>query len=126
MRMKKFVFILCLCFCLVFSSVCFSGPGDTMKASIDYTADQLVYTGKINLYQMFFVLDGINSVTVNLYDGTDATGKTLVPEFVLDPFDSLNQILSFDLPLQLVTGLYVDITTAGTVTYKVYYNLDKL
>jgi len=98
-----------------------------MKASeTTYTTDQLVYTGKINLYSIFFVLDGINSVTVTIYDGINATGKTLVPTFVLNNDDSLNQILSFNPPLQLVTGLYIDITTAGTITYKVYYNLDKL
>lgn len=124
--MKKIVFLISLFLVLSFTSLSFSGPGDTMKASIDYTADALVRTGKINLYGLFFVLDGVNTLTINLYDGTDATGATLIPECVFEAADGDNRVIGFSTPLQLKTGLYVDITTAGTVTYKVYYNLDNL
>lgn len=125
--MKKIVFIISLFLVLGFTSLGFSGPGDTMKPSIDYTADALVRTGKLNLYSIFFVTDGVNAVTVNFYDNTSAAGVNLTPTFVLaaDP-DNLNQTINFFPPLQLRTGLYVDITTAGTVTYKVYSNTDNL
>lgn len=125
--MKKIIFIISLFLVLSFTSLGFSGPGDTMKPSIDYTADALVRTGKLNLYSIFFVTDGVNAVTVNLYDNTSAAGVNLTPTFVLaaDP-DNLNQTINFFPPLQLRTGLYVDITTAGTVTYKVYSNTDNL
>lgn len=123
--MKKWIYSLIIL--LSFSCFCFAGPGDTMKASEDFTADRLFYTGKMNLYSLFFVTDGTNALTVNLYDGTDATGKSLVPEFVFPAdADNLNQTISFFPPLQLFTGLYVDITTAGTVTYKIYYSKDNL
>jgi len=122
---KKSIITLLVLFSLI--TVCFAGPGDTMKASIDYTTDQLVHTGKINLYGLFFILDGANSVTVNLYDGINATGKTLVPQFVFSPDGFENyRTIGFNPPLQLFTGCYVDITTTGTTTYKVYYNLDNL
>jgi hypothetical protein len=125
--MKKIVFIISLFLVLSFSSMCFSGPGDTMKPSIDYTADALVRTGKLNLYSIFFVTDGVNDVTVKLYDSLSATGTTLVPTYVYAAdANNLNRTISFSPPLQLRTGLYVDITTAGTVTYKVYFNLDNL
>lgn len=96
----------------------------TMKVTADLTADAAAFSGRANLYGVWIVTDGTNSVTFDIYDSLAASGTTLIPTTVVDPNDGVTQTFSFGPPLKCDTGVYVDITTTGTVAYKVYYNTD--
>ena len=93
-----------------------------IKATNDLTADAAAVSGRCNLHGLWFATDGTNAVTVNIYDNTTATGNTIIPESIIST-TSAGQIavMDFNPPLLMENGVYVDITTAGTVTFKVYY-----
>ena len=86
------------------------------------TADALIYTGESWLYGIVVATDATNSVTVEIYDNTSATGTQVHPDWIV-PTSASNRmsVLSFDPPLNMDTGIYVDVTTSGTVSYTVYY-----
>ena len=85
-------------------------------------SDGQVMTGSGYLYGFAVVTDGTNAVTVEVYDGTDNTGVQIVPSWIVttSPTDRI-QTVSFDSPLAVDTGIYVDITTSGTVSYNGYF-----
>jgi len=95
----------------------------TMVQSADFTADAAVCTTKGVFYGLWVTTDGANSVTVTVYDNdTAASGRTIFPTTVLpSASDNRAQALSFNPPIKYNSGIYVDITTSGTATYKVYY-----
>ena len=96
--------------------------GETLKYTVDLTADGQAITGRANFYGLYIVTDGSNTVTFDLHDGTSTAGTKIIPTTVIDPFDGTNQTISFGFPVVVDNGLYVNITTTGTVTFKVYYN----
>lgn len=116
-------------FILLMSSIAVAGPGDTVQVSSSYTADQLVRTGKTNVYSLWVTTDGTNDVTVVVYDNTAASGTTIVQETTIDAsaLDHDTAVISFYPPVRALTGVYVDITlSAGSCSYKLYYNTDAL
>jgi hypothetical protein len=97
---------------------------DHMMTSATKTADGAVMAGSGYLFGIAVVTDGTNAVTVEIYDGTDNTGKQIFPSWVVTTSSTDRiQIVAFDPPLAVDDGVYVDITTAGTVSYNGYYQI---
>ena len=94
------------------------------EMSAGHAADALITTGQGIFTGIFLATDGTNSVTVAIYDGTDNTGSALLSSFVVTSgatdrvrgvgYDKTDNVRYF-------TGIYVDITTAGTVSYDVTF-----
>ena len=104
---------------ILFFSLSFNVMAGTSDIETD---DKLIYTGKGLLGGIVLVLDGTNSVTVSIYDGTSSSGRALTPPMIFTT-SSTTRIGAFgiDPPESFKDGLYIDITTAGTVSYIVYY-----
>ena len=84
------------------------------------TADNLVYTGLGRLRGIFVITDGSNSVTIDAYDNTSAAGTKMIPSWTITGSDNYASV-SFGNGEGFGKGLYIDITTSGTVSYMVYY-----
>lgn len=119
--MKKVIWFIALV-CLFIGSVCYAQDYRTFRPTSLYTTDQVVYAGRANFYGIIMQTDGVNDVTVTVYDSLTAAGTTLMPEitFVADS-DAPTRTIGFNIPIKCYNGIYVDITTSGTVSYKVYY-----
>ena len=117
--MKK----LLLALCLVLALAGMAYAGGTMNYSGVQTATANVLTGKGALYGILIATDGTNAVTLDIYDGTDATGTKLVPQVVITT-SATNRSAAIDFGESGVgfgTGIYVVATCAGTVGYTLYY-----
>ena len=117
-KLSAFVFAL---FILV-GSMSWAYSPDFMGYSAIKTADALIYTGTGYLYGIVAATDGTNSVTFKTYDNTTASGTKAHPDWIAVT-SSTNRmaVLSFDPPLVMATGIYIDITTSGAVSYVAYY-----
>lgn len=120
-NMKK-VFLGVILAVLFICSPAFAQQADKYSiGSGDLTADALIQTGQGSLHGLFFIPDGSNTITVSIYDNTAASGKKLIPTFIV-PATPSGQLYSVGIspPVQFGTGLYVDITCSGTAHYVVY------
>ncbi len=88
------------------------------------TTDAAITTGNGYLKGIIVHTDGTNSVTFAVYDhATAASGSKLFSTLTVTT-SAANRVttLSFDgQECPYVNGIYVDITTSGTVTYDVYF-----
>jgi hypothetical protein len=92
--------------------------------SVGNTTDAAIVSGEGNLKGLIIHTDGTNSVTFSVYDNTSASGSKLFSTFTVTT-SSANRAtsLSFDdRECPFYKGIYVDVTTAGNVTYDVYYD----
>lgn len=119
--MKKRLFIgLVLALTLLFASLA-GAQLQLVGPSTEKSADASITTG-----QGYFhgVLIGCASgVTVDIYDNTSAAGRKLIPTQYF-PGSATNQTHSIDMGTYGVfynTGVYVDVTTSGTLRYMVYF-----
>lgn len=96
---------------------------DWTKGSGQQTADALIFTGPGVFHGIIVSTDSANAVTVNVYDGVTAAGTRLIPESVVttSSTDRIQAIKPPGGPVLFYTGLYVDITCAGTAKYVVYF-----
>ena len=63
-----------------------------------------------------------NAATVKIYDNTAASGTMLVPTLEIPTSaDNRGEVWSWEPPLAVSTGIYVDVTCSGTVKYVIYY-----
>jgi hypothetical protein len=100
----------------------FVPPSDYMQQSTAKTADAQILTGGGYFYGIMAALDGTNDVTFKLYDNTSGTGTVFAPDVICTTTaDSRTCAFGFDPPLPVNTGIYIDITTSGTVSYVAYY-----
>jgi len=91
----------------------------TTARATDYT----VVTGAGYFYGLAIATDGTNNCTLTIYDDVSGAASTLlVPTFVATT-SATNRIttVSIEPPVAFNTGVCVDITCAGTVSYIVYY-----
>ncbi len=80
------------------------------------TASGIVYTGECYLCGMHIGTDATNDPTITIYDGTDNTGTEIVPTAAYEAdYKGLNGFET-SYPILCSTGIYVEITCAGTVT----------
>ena len=92
--------------------------------SIGNTADAAVTTGPGYLKGLIIHTDGTNAVTVSVYDNaTAASGKKLFSTWTVTTgaADRVQSIAFDGQEVPYGNGVYVDITTSGTVTYDVYF-----
>ena len=91
--------------------------------SIGNTADAAVTTGSGYLKKIVVHTDATNACTLAVYDNTAASGRKLLSSWlVTTSVTDRNQSISFDgHDNPYATGIYVDITCAGTCTYDVYF-----
>ena len=105
---------------LLIATVSWAGP----NKSIGNTADAAITASSGFLDGLIIHTDGTNSVTVAVYDNaTAASGSKLLSTFtVTTSASNRTTTLSFnDFECLFFNGIYVDITTAGSVTYDVYF-----
>ena len=92
--------------------------------SVGNTADGVITVGAGYLKGMIIHTDGTNSVTFAVYDhATAASGNKLFSTItVTTSAANRTTALSFDgQECPYFNGIYVDLTTSGTVTYDVYF-----
>ena len=92
--------------------------GNTVTSSSAVTG--LTIPGRTKFCGFMVATDGANDPTVAIYDNTAGSGTILVPSTTFDASAlGINGAMLFE-PIPLSTGLYVDITCAGTVSVTVY------
>ena len=114
--MKKILISLLLVVALSFSAFA--------KSTEEKTADAVCVAGKGFLTGFLIATDATNAVTVSIYDSASgATGKKLIPTCVITTSATDRvQYIGFDSSeVPFINGVYVDITTAGTCAYVIYY-----
>jgi len=95
---------------------------DYVRSSGQKTADALIYTGQGYFSGVIVVSDSSDAITLDVYDGITATGTKLIPTSVITT-SAIDRIQAIKPPAPVIfwTGLYVDITCAGTAKYTVYF-----
>ena len=119
--MKKVLGMMVFCVLLSIQVQAFEPP-HFANTSGELSADALVFTGEGYFYGIMVATDGTNNCTISIYDNTSASGTELIPTWVAVT-NSANRAQYFSLPtpVRFGTGIYVDITCAGTAGYTVYY-----
>ena len=118
--MKK-LFLIIVGIILIFTGTGLAGecfPGDTE------TASALILTGPGRICSLVFNTDGTNDVTLNLYDNTAASVKKLLPTDYLIKTSSTNREHTIEFRRDegyVGVGIYVSISTSGSVNYMVYF-----
>ena len=111
-------------------SVIYSGgntiPVKTQKVSAVYTASAIIVTGPVGFGGFIFRTNRRDDVILNVYDGTDNTGRRiLLPDFVLSKRAERDiWTMGFNPPIECNDGIYVDLSipTGSTVSYQIYYD----
>lgn len=120
--MKRIIGLV-LCFVLIMA-VSASAQVASSKASAVKTATALIYTGETLFTGILIATDGTNAVTLDVYDGTSASGTKIIPQQVI-PSSAVNRswALGIDPGVLVRTGIYVVVSVAGggSCSYTVYY-----
>ena len=116
--MKK----LFVCLVLLLMPVVAMGFTDSyMNHTGEKTADGSIMAEPGYLYGLIVVTDGTNAVTMDIHDHASSTsGNKIVPTMVFAATPRV-QSVSFDPPLYCMYGVYVNLTTSGTVAYMGYF-----
>lgn len=89
--------------------------------SIKLTSSGIAYTGESLLTGMLLGMDKVNDPEITVYDGLDNTGEELIPTNDYDASAlGLNGAM-FGFADKCKTGIYVEITCAGTVEVIIKY-----
>jgi hypothetical protein len=118
--MKK---ILIACLVLVYlacSLPCFAG------AKIGKDADAAITSGHGYLTSIIINTDGTNAVTVKAYDNaSEASGSKLFSDIIIVTSATNRYAILTFAPDECLfaNGIYIDVTTSGTVTYDVYFKI---
>ncbi len=92
-----------------------------MTSSDQKTASAQIITGAGLLHGIIISPTADGAGTVDLHDGTDATGKRLIPQITLVAASNGRMQIDFSNPVSFQTGCYLAITaTAGTINAVVY------
>lgn len=118
--MKK-VFLLMVVFLLVWSASAFAV--DRVSYSGTSEGDALIASGRAEFHGITITGDGTNAVTVDIYNNTAGSGDKITPTLNFpQSATSKTQAYGVNPPVSCGTGIYVDVTTAGTVSYTVYFS----
>jgi chorismate synthase len=91
--------------------------------AIGKTADAAITTGQGYLKSIIMHTDGTNSCTFAVYDNTAASGTKIFSTLTVTT-SAANRATTIEFQpdeAKFFTGIYVDITTSGTITYDVYF-----
>jgi hypothetical protein len=95
------------------------GYGAEIGPSPEKTADAIITANPGGQYAGMVVLtDGTNNCTVKVYDSATGADGKVVDDGICSTYTCK---YLFPWPTPYSNGLYVDITTAGTCTYIIYY-----
>lgn len=126
--LKKIAYVILACVLVPVAAMSFK-PTSWMRATSQQTADHSVLKKAGWFYGILVQTDGTNEVWVDVYDVSasmlsEATaGSKLIPQWVITTSSSDRmQSLSLDPPVPFDAGLFVDISTAGSVKFTTYYN----
>jgi len=97
-----------------------------VNRTTEYTQPITVSSGIVNGSCVFYGIginpDGINNITLNVYDNTTAAGNQLLPSDVVINGTSGLTSITFDKGLYCENGIYINVICSGTLEYQVYYN----
>ena len=116
--MKKYLSLIVIIL-LFTASMSFALTNRVLYSAVK-TADALIATGWAEMHGLVISTDGLNSVTMDIHNGTTAAGDKIAPTITF-PATPVTQAISFNPPVACSTGIYINITTAGTLSYTVYY-----
>lgn len=116
-KMKKIILIciFCLIPCIAFAWT----PEEWSQSSNEKTADSLILTGEGFFHQLLITPDGTNDVTVIFYNNTAASGTEFLQTMTFAG-DGGTQATP-PVWIYVNNGIYIDITTAGTVGYTILF-----
>ena len=100
-------------------------PTEVYMISVVKSASALIKTGKCAFAGFIVVTDGINEVTVNIYDNTEAAGDDrFCPVDMLIRGAAKVFTLDYNPPIQGKTGIYIQISVAngGSCSYQAVYD----
>lgn len=120
--MKKLISILTVFILLTAGAAWAFVPKIWVLKSGEKTADTAILSSAGYFSGIVVETDGTNTCTVVLYDNTAGSGTKIAPDWIVQT-SSTNKYatLGFDPMVAIDNGIYVDITTAGTCTFEVYY-----
>ena len=126
--MKRGIVVLLAIFLVLLAGVTAIADQSATKTS----SSAIVASGAGWFLGIIVVTDGTNAVTLDVYDnGSAASGTKLIPQTVVTT-SSTNRVfaIGFDADdksgdVYFYNGLYVNVTCAGTVSYMVYYRLER-
>ena len=123
--------IICYILFILFSFISFSSYAlttsdlETCLASTTHTTGEKVLGGYGIFYGISVTTDGTNNVVITVYDNTVGSGNTIIDTWTVTASTSnLTQVYGFTPGVAYKNGIYVTATTAGTVSYKVFYKRD--
>jgi hypothetical protein len=120
-NMKKILSILFSLMIIFISSFVYSQ--DSCLVSTTQTADAKIVSGAGIFYGIVVNTDGASAVTITVYDNTAASGSTMIDSWVVTTSATTRAQAQGSLPgVAFSNGIYVDITSAGSVSYKVFYD----
>lgn len=90
---------------------------DTARTSGEQTGDVAILSTAGLFYSIVVMPDGSNDVTVSFYDhATSASGTEFLPTMTFSGSGG-PQAFAPPFPIPVFNGIYIDVTTSGTVAY---------
>jgi hypothetical protein len=118
--MKRIISVLLIILLVGIASVL--GAQSRVLYSTARTDDALITTGAAEFHGITVTGDGTNSITVDIHNGLTTSGEKIAPTlFFPQSGTNKTQTYSVNPPVYCGTGIYVNITTSGTISYTVYY-----
>ncbi len=101
-----------------------SGQVMVAKITAPAAASAAAVTGRAAFYGIIVKTDGINNVTLNIYDNTAASGTKLIPTDTVISGTERTWTLSYTPAVGCTIGVYVSISVAGggSAVYQVEYD----
>jgi len=119
--MKKAFSVILAAAIIAFSATVWAGSA---LKSIGNTGDAAITSGTGYLKGIIVHTDGTNSVTLAVYDNATAASGNKLLSTVTVTTSASNRTTTIDFKdfeCPYFAGIYVDVTTSGTVTYDVYF-----
>jgi hypothetical protein len=87
------------------------------------SADALITTGAAYFNGIAITGDGTNVITADIHNGLTTAGEKIAPTLHCIQSAAVKTCaFEIDPPVYSGTGIYVNITTSGTIEYTVYYS----
>jgi len=101
-----------------------TGQVQVSKITAPAASSGSAVSGQSAFFGLVVKTDGINNVTINVYDNTAASGTALIPTDTVIAGSDRTWALSYNPAIKCTNGIYVSLTVAGggTATYQVQYD----
>jgi Na+/H+ antiporter NhaA len=121
--MKKSLILGIMFVGLFLSSICFGASYGALTYSGLKTDDAVILAAKGGLNAINITADGTNACEVKIYNNVSAASGDVIwyHKVSAGVGDTLGVVLPFMIPFS--TGAYADMTTLGTCSYEVYYQV---